>query len=224
MRNDIPFTTPAPLAFYGFNNNSQSFPSNTYPLTNVNSVTYGTGKINQCAIFNNSSEQGFADNGFLLPSLTTFTITAWVKATTALNGYRVIASKWDGDDDTGWNFFFGMYPNGNLVLDVGDGSESYVGGLSGSSNVCDGNWHFVVAQCSPSAGFYRVKSDNGSYASGSISATPQSSNQPFQVGSNPDQGVPNFDGSIDALGIWQSILNDDEIYALWNNGNGIEIS
>ena len=220
MRNDIPITIPTPLAFYGFNNNSESFPSDTYPLINENSVVYGAGKINQCAVFDAENFQGFYRNSF--PSLTTFTITAWVKATTDLNSYRVIASKWDGDE--GWNFFFGMFANGNLVLDVGDGDESYVGGLSGSSNVCDGDWHFVVAQCNPAEGFYRVKSDNGSYTSGSISATPQSSAMPFQIGSNPAQGVANFDGSIDALGVWESILNDDEIFALWNFGNGIEVS
>ena len=212
---------PSPLAFYGFNNNSQSVPSNTYELTNINLTPYGTGKINQCAIFDNSSNQGFADDGYLLPSLTTFTITAWIKATTDLANYKVIASKWDGD--RGWNFFFGMYPNGNLVLDVGNGDGSGSGGVIGGS-VCDGNWHFVVAQCSPAGGFYRVKIDNGSWTSESISATPQSSIQPFQVGSNPEQGVPNFDGSIDALGIWESILTDAEITSLWNNGKGMEIT
>lgn len=214
-------TIPTPLAFYGFNNNSQSVPSNTYELTNINSTPYGTGKINQCAIFDNSSNQGFADDGYLLPSLTTFTITAWIKATTDLANYRVIASKLDGGE--GWNFFFGMSPSGNLLLDVGGGGDSYVGGNIGDF-ACDGNWHFVVAQCSPAGEFYRTKTDNGSWTSGSISATPQTSTQPFEVASNPAQGVSNFDGSIDALGIWESILTDAEIASLWNGGNGIEIT
>jgi hypothetical protein len=217
--NDTTITIPAPLAFYTFNNTSESIPLNYYPLTNISGVTYGAGKINECAIFDAENYQGFASS--TLPSLTTFTITAWVKATTDLGNYRVVASKWDGGN--GWNFFFGMYDNGDLVLGLGDGNESYVDGLRGDS-VCDGDWNFVVGQCDPTNGFYRVKANNGSWTTGSITSSPQPSTQPFEVASNPAQGVSNFDGSIDALGVWDSILTNAQIASLWNNGNGIEIS
>jgi hypothetical protein len=36
-------------------------------------------------------------------------------------------------------------------------------------------------------------------------------------------GGGNFEGSIDAIGIWNRALNSAEIALLYNNGNGIEL-
>lgn len=193
--------------------------ANGYDLTDVNDTGYGTGVIGNCATFDDESVQGLEYSEF--PDLTTFTIAAWVKCTDELAWYRVIASKWDGGG--GWNFFFGVSPAGELLIDVGDGGSSPVGALFSETVITDDEWHLCVVVCDPDNELLKLSVDGAAFEILEITSAPQGSTMPLQIASNTAQGVSNFDGSIDEVAIWERALTISEIVELYNDGDGMTI-
>jgi hypothetical protein len=120
--------------------NTTTYGTPTYNGTNAKFGTNGLsgGAINGTAIGNFLSSTG-ADGG----TLTTGTIEAWVKATTA-GALKVIASH------AGW-WYLGMDSAGKAFMEYGWGAGTNTQ-LTGTTTIGDGNWHHVALVLTAGAG------------------------------------------------------------------------
>jgi hypothetical protein len=109
---------------------------------------------------------------------------------------------------------------------------SYAGGVGDiptadliGPSVNDGGFHHVVA-ISEQGVSTRLWVDGTLAATGGAPTinNPTSGNQAIWIGDNPDTGDRSWDGLIDDVGIWNRVLTEDEIMALWSGGAGTSIN
>lgn len=228
--NEYPFTaTPSlygAISYYKLDessgNASDSIRSKT--LTNVNTVTYGTGKIN------NGADFGSTNSNRLLGNATNMgidggavSISCWFKISTqpASGEFQNIIRQ---SSNTSKTDYFIRYENngGTYSLNftrgkngVGDQSSTVTGQLT------TGTWyHAVLTYDTTTLTSYLDTSSNAISASGSGS------------GANPDYltvgGWYNsaltyfypFKGMVDEIGVWSRALTSGEVSTLYNSGTG----
>jgi hypothetical protein len=190
-----------PIAFWTLDDSSFSDSSgNGYTLTN-NGVTINSGKINNCAVFN--GEQYLSGPASLVPS-GDFTVSLWVNVNDFGSGGTVFES--DG--------CFNVYlDNGGIsVNDTLNTNEiNTVGSFS------TGTWyHLCIVNLSGTTSVYV----DGSF----LASTTQTLtlNGTINLGAYVPFGILQYNGSIDAVGVWNYALNQQQINALYNNGNGTQ--
>lgn len=187
----------------------------------VNQGVLVSGKIGGAIGFGQFPNQGLFIPLGAFPQLTTFTITAWVKLNRIGFGSArsLIACSWDGAD--GWNFYMDVL-NNQLEGCVGIGGRDNSPRVATTGNFADSRWHFCVFQCLD-ASFIRVKVDNGNWVSAPLLGSLAGAGpRPFQIAQNIAQSVQASNFTIDMLGVWQSLLSDEEIALLYNKGEGLE--
>src|SRR5947209_13007333 len=106
---------------------------------------------------------------------------------------------------------------------------SYAGGvgegLDDGPDVTDGNWHHFVAVRDPNA----VSFGTAIYIDGvqtSVNTSPPTlaaNGKNVKIGDNPDATGRYWNGKIDDVGIWNRVLTEAEISALYAGGAGKEI-
>jgi hypothetical protein len=194
-------------AFYKLSDTSDSSGNNNTLTVNGN-VQFDTGKIGLAAGFDNSS---YLTQALDLSTPDAFTISCWIKKAVS-SGAKIILSVSSQDGP----------------LDVYTG-PSHGNGLQASftnaSAFCDlplseNEWkHFT---------FIRDKVSNVSkiYMNGvdSYTSTAPSFTNANGISFGSSFGNIASDGSIDAVGIWNRALNEGEVAALYNSGNGLELN
>ncbi len=191
----------------------------TNHLTDNNTVTQQTGRLNYAAQFTaaNSEYLNIADNAALSSGNVDLTITSWVYLDSKPT-YGFIASKW-GNSGTGE---YDLYYSGAAV-------DRFIAGWStnGTASASDsansfgpasiGVWTFVVMWHDATANTLNIQVNNGVVdfvaASGGHDGPTD-----FQLGAY--LGGNNWNGRIDEVGIWKRVLTANERTALWNNGEG----
>jgi hypothetical protein len=214
------------VSYYKFDESSgnaaDSVGSNT--LTNINTVTFVAGKINnstnlvrassQYLRITNASQSGLGFTG-------DFSISSWINfssfSTANLYG---ISSKWRGSQ--GYFFFVGDGSN-RIGLRI-NGTTASVSWTPSTST-----WYHVVCVYTASAGsvdFYINGSQQGTTQTGlptSITATDEqfaiSTVNGTAVQDTPDNSY--MDGKIDETGAWSRTLNSSEVAELHAGGNGL---
>ena len=179
-------------------------------LTNNNSVTTGTGILNNGAVFNGSSN--YLSNSSLALGLSDFTLSAWVKPTAGTNQYGILAQYGSGGT-TGFTLcvYFGQ-------LDFWSGSDiSITAGLV----ITAGTWWHVVA--TRTGGTLTLYVNGTSVATGSISSSYNFTDSPFKIGHGYG-GYGYCNGSIDEVGVWGRALTFSEITSLYNSGTPLAYS
>lgn len=194
------------LAYYNFDGNSNA----AYGGLNGTdtSISYKTGKINQCAEFNGSTSlislgsSPFTGSG-------NFTVAAWIKTSTSAGFPGVVGF---GTEAFGSAIFLGLAPSGVINFDIYG-----VGGvLQGATNVADGTWHLIGGVFS--GGRFQCWLD-GATDGGNAAASPN-------VGSNyctfwkVYSGGAVLTGQIDMSGIWSRALDVSDWSTLYNGGTG----
>lgn len=203
-------------------NANDSYGTNT--LTNNNTVTYTTGKINNGASFTRASSKSLsrADNASL--SITgNLSISMWVNfATTPTSGNHFgLVAKLEGSPNysyaltlhhngTGLELYFQNSTNGTAV------TQKFVDWTPTTST-----WYHVMAIYTAAAGsvaFYVNGSQQGSTQSG-LGTSIYDSTSTFYIGRY--DGGNYMDGLIDEVGIWNTALTGTDVTTLYNGGAGL---
>lgn len=179
--------------------------------TNNNTVTYTTGKINNCAVFNGSN-QNFSIGTSIFANYSALSISAWINLD-VLNDYRGITWK-----SNNLNYSIGMrVTNGNVLQGViaNSSSETYI---TGGTTLSATTWYHAV--------LVYDGTDIRIYLDGSSDATPvaktgnvKNTSDTAYIGSQNNNTF--FDGKIDEMGVWSRALTSTEVGQLYNSGDGL---
>jgi len=202
-------------AFYKLDDLTDSS-GNGNTLTNVGGVTFSSGKIGDCAIFdaNGAGGKHLATSVSGGPG-SGLTVSMWVKiVSTSVAGSLIQAVT---GDQSGW--FIG--------LDAGSGRLAYLAG-SGTWNVADqfgspfsdNVWYHIVKRADASGvKIYIDGAEAGSWANNTWTSAPiELGHFAYHSGSRDES----WNGSIDSVGIWNRALTSGEIAELYNSGAGKE--
>ena len=193
-------------AFYKLSDTSDSS-GNGNTLTNNGDVTFSSGKIGDAA--------GFDGQSYIESNLTEinndFTVSGWIKpaqlgsytAAFGINQYTdgLLFRVGSCNDQL---YVFGTYATvGSFSTDVW--THVVIAGSNGTAKVYVNNVLATTVSYDPTLGF---------------GATPN-----FIAGaSRQNLGQDPLNGQIDAVGIWNRALNEGEVSALYNSGNGLELN
>jgi hypothetical protein len=195
-------------AFYKLSDLTDSS-GNNLTLTNNGDVTFASGKIGDAAIFSgsNSLEKSPFNIG------QTFSVSFWANLNSLVE-YGWLTIQYGG---------FCIYTRLDGSLEVGDGmSWNFV---TAAGVVETGVWKHYCLSVSNGVGSLYVNNNLEANSAGSppldLSDT---GDRPFGIGGESVSNNGYADGSIDAVGIWNRALNEAEVSALYNSGNGLELN
>jgi hypothetical protein len=203
--------------------NASDATSNGFTLTNNNSVSFSTGKINNGAVFASASNKNFSRSSAsgLVPS-STLTVSAWVYL--ASNNGETIVSK--GNLGTyGGPYAFAINVTNGLSFYSSNGSSAGWAGVNWTPSL--NTWyHVAVTFNAGSVTFYVNGVQQGTTQSAVVSSLNQSDTNSFFAGAYSTSGGTTanaafFDGKMDEVGIWYRVLSGSEISPLYNSGSGL---
>ena len=184
-------------AYYKLEDLADSHASNM--LTNTNSVTFTSGKLNNAATFDGTNNLNALFFDF---SSGEFTISFWAKITGASQTLM-------GSNGVVMDF----YLDGNNVdfyLYSGFGWQN----IKNPANINDGNWHHIVGKVSNNV--HSIIVDNGTPATTAWSSGV--ANTQILPGKYQGGSTEYLVGQLDELGIWTRGLTSEEIAALYGDG------
>lgn len=203
---------PTPVSYWKLDessgNASDSIGSNTG--TNNGTVTYSSGKINNGAVFNGSS-QYFTYPNTIQTGAGSWSVNLWVK--TSSSGTNKELLFW-GTGSTGQAIDIYMSSSNKLT------SNFYGGGGIATSTTSINSGSFVMCTVTYDGSLIKV------YVNGTLEAT--GSSYTANIVSSLryigiDSGGGNFwNGSMDEIGAWTRALTSTEITQLYNGGAGIQ--
>lgn len=188
--------------------------ANTNNGTPMGAVSYAAGKVGEAFAFNANGEIVLVGNPTNL-QLQTFTIEAWVQRTSA----NVVS--WDPHAYKGQALFFaygvlgydfGINGNGTIYL-----SQTGVSEVDSAAPVQDTNWHHIAVTATTSGTvFFYV--DGTQYPANSSYNPTYSFTTSAGIGGWPNNGYT-FEGNIDELSVYNRVLSQAEIQAIYNAGD-----
>jgi len=193
-----PFPTGA-LAFWKLSDLTDSTP-NGNDFTNNGGVQFVSGKIGDCAEFNGSNH---LETPMAVNWTSDFSISMWVNPSNT-PGYQVMF--YGGAAQT-----MAINYVGNNTLDVNNGQSANIN-VPFSPSV----WSHIVVTKNSSETVCWI--NGASIATGSVQS--HVDNNTVRLGMS--QGMQYYNGEIDAVGVWNRVLTNEEIQQLYNNGNGLE--
>jgi len=184
----------------------------------------GNTNTNNSAVFDEDNNEYFeiphGDGGSDYNFTTSFTFAFWINLDSSLN--QTLISKWNSTgNQRGFNIFK-RNSNGRIQFDVSANGSSTTTVDNGSS-VSSNAWHLVVCGWNSVDEEIFISIDAGTISTTAFTGPPFASDAPFRIGDGPEGGIEPG-GRMDAIGIWNRVLNEDEIDVLYSNGNGLEIT
>lgn len=181
-------------------------------LTNNGSISYGTGKINNGAVFNNDNSKVFTSASTLSLG-TAGSFSFWVNPTLGDGGYVL-------DGTNGDRYIFYINSDGSYFYHIDNTSI----GTSASGKFTGGAWHHVVVTWDNSLGSNKeavyingALDRNDNVSVGSSTTTLYVGNRYSNTG-----GQDALAGTIDELGVWSRALSGSEVTSLYNGGAGVQ--
>lgn len=227
-------------AQWKFNENEASSTVADYASTNtgtmtdsvgaINTSTVATaGKINGAFSFNGSTNSRYVDAGNIFRKTrgSTFSISAWIKTSSASNQVIAGVMNW-GDDYQGYIFF--VSSTGEIKFDFNTtGTTNELTVQTTENTFADGNWHHVVLTYSGTSTASGVKI----YVDGvnkalttlfnTLTVEPTYSSS-FKIGLTKSTTTSRqFNGLIDNVIMCNRVLTQAEVTGLYNSGQGTEI-
>jgi hypothetical protein len=208
------------LAYWKMENVNDAFGSRT--LTNNNTVTFVSGKVNNAGSFNGSNYLSRAsDSGLQITGA--MTIGFWVYLNN-LTGTQVVVAKSNGNISN-YEYEISVGSSGQLAF-TSSNPVNYFNAYTANSVISASTWYYVICRRTGNTiGVdtvdFRVNGTNytTSVGSGSIALVGTSTTD-FTIGKRG--GTPLYlDGKIDELAIWTRVLSDSEFDTLYNSGSGM---
>ena len=187
-------------------------------LTDYNTVGNGTGKQSNAASFVETNNEALyiADNANLSFGDEDFTITAWAKIDTA--GFMSILAKRDGTTNRAYILWYFNDKVRWAVSDDGN-SENTVDETTTGAWSTD-TWYFVAAYHDATANTIGVSVNAGTFDTDPHTGGCYDNTAEFNIGATSDHTSSWFDGDIDEVNVWNTVLTQDEIDWLYNTGSG----
>ena len=135
------------------------------------------------------------------------TVAAWIKVDAFTTDWQAIVTKGDG----AWRL---QRSGGTNHIDFGTSGLSN-GDLEGTTDVADGNWHYIAGVYDGSTKYLYV--DGNLDASASVTGTIAITDDTVEIGANSNTGNKNFDGQIDEVRIWNVARTQNQIQGYMNN-------
>lgn len=201
-------------------NAADSAGSNT--LTNVGTMTYGPGIINNGAQPNSTGPKYLSISDASQSGLDfgtgNFSINLWVKLSTQ-TGEELIEKQFLSGSGGYYQISQGTGGNaGKAVMTAGNTSSGNTASVVSASSIIDGTWKMLtlVRTGNTVEAYVNAVSQGTNSAGGSIDVSNDGS---FFVG-HGNNGTAT--GSIDELGVWSRALTGTEITQLYNSGVGCQ--
>ena len=186
-------------------------------LTDNNTVTQQTGKIDSCAQFTtaNSESLSIADNATLRMGDINFCTAAWVYADTL--GTRAILAKWDG---VAANEYRLRYNNSSGRMEIRCSSTGVDdNGCSVALTINTATWYYVMGWHDATNNLMGV-SVNDTVNTVSYLLGVATGAAAFHIGSLSG-GSSHWNGRIDEVALWKNYIpNSTERTWLYNSGSG----
>lgn len=210
------------VAYYPFCGNANDASGNANDGT-VNGATLTTdryGNANSAYSFNGSSNYIQVPNSLTLQNISEISISAWVNINQLYQsggaGFFPILSKSDSQSTYG-SFAFGFW-NPNITAYLNNHETAYAFPFS------FGTWqHVVVTISNNTTSFYL----NGNLLwSGNSGVFPNNyfNDLPLIIGMDKPGLIEYANGKIDDIGIWNRVLNSQEVMTLYNGNNCLTIA
>lgn len=203
-------------------NAADSAGSNT--LTNAN-VTYTTGKINNGATFDSTSDTlSIADASQSGLDITgNFSISMWVNFTTlpASGEYQYLYSKWASTGNQRGIHIYYYNPAGTRQLTVdlsADGSTAET--IASNQSFSTSTWYHVVFTFTAATSKYNFYVNASALGEQTGAKTAILNNTAAASIGNEPTDTKNIKGMIDEVGIWSKVLSGTEVTELYNSGSG----
>ncbi|MFN5181933.1 MAG: gliding motility-associated C-terminal domain-containing protein, partial [Bacteroidota bacterium] len=221
------------IGWYPFSGNANDFSGNNFngTVSGASLTTDRFGNTNKAYSFSGlpGNQISIAHNSSL--NSYPLTVSAWYKSGTSFDGGDIF-SKYLNASWNGWEC--ALSGTGELVphyLINNTPCNGIIQGYTGCGNTSgfnypgptnDGSWHHVVFRVDGTGGVLYVDGQQVGQHPWIGSPTPVTTTAPLLIG-------PEFEGSIDDIGIWNRALTTDEIGYLYNTGsasicNGSSIS
>jgi hypothetical protein len=227
--------TDSLIAYYKFDEssgNASDASASGYTLTNHNTATYGTGKINNGVTLALSSHQylSHSDNAdFSFAG--NFSVSFWLKLTqlpSSAGAEFTVLAKWLNTGNQR-SYLLDIDTSNKIYVQITDVGGAGTNTLVYASTALDsgdvGTWHhwvFVYTAASPSVTIYKDGSSVGVTNTLLQSTSIFDSTADFIVGGKFTGTTENLDGSIDELGLWKRTLSSTEVTSLYNSGSGLQ--
>ena len=211
---EAPSLTTGLQAFYKLADETDSS-GNGNTLTNNGSVSFASGKIGNAAVFDGSNWLNRSNANLHLP----YSISFWVNGPTSQYRVGLIGSRSNSEEGE----LSIAYQEGELNV-TPNGFPHFInwGGNTAGPDVLDGNWHHVLV--SYDGTLHKVYHNNNLISTLTVNQPPDSDlNLTIGRLEMDVYDFQPFNGSIDAVGIWNRALSDAEVTALYNSGAGIEL-
>jgi hypothetical protein len=193
--------------------------------TNIGSTAYGSGKINNGAIFDSSSKALSISNyvPFNFERTDAFSLSLWVKPTTLTENSFLFSHQTDGGDFAGYSLF--QVTSGNLRFYLANNNSTAMYWTTTSNPLTTSSWYHIVVTNSGTSnaagsilyinGSVVAKTTGSDNASGSIKTTaePQIGNRGTNYSNN---------SQIDEVSVFSRVLSSTEVTALYNSGLGLQ--
>ena len=197
-------------------NAADSVGSNT--LTNVNSVTYTTGKINNGALTARTGSKYFSITDTSQSGLDfgtgDFTFNIWIKPSSIGAGDGFFSKGAGGGNSQYWMRFNNNTGNVLTFLTSQGAGETIVS--TSAAGITTGNWYMLTFKRSGTTLSIKVNAGTAVTATGTVRNCDNTS--AFLLGAGPGN-IP-FDGILDEVGVWSRATTDAEDTQLYNAGAG----
>jgi hypothetical protein len=181
-------------------------------LTNNNTVTYSTGKINNGAVFNGTTNFLSLANGSSLVQGGPMSIAGWAKFTT-------VGSAWGFRNDSNCDFYLNPFSATQAEVRYRNSSGTAFT-FTGVSNYDTTFRHYAITWDGTTAILYVNGSSVNSVAGGANTYFTNTA-VTFTIGKNEGSGSF-MAGTVDEVGLWAQCLSSGDITSLYNGGTGIQ--
>ena len=196
-------------------------------LTQVNSVSFGTGIIDNSSKFESINNQylTIADNSDLSAGGTSFEIAGWAKLTAKSNnlGSDYLGLVFKGITASGGDYEYSIHYRASLdrfQFSVGNDTSTDTISADSFGSPSINTWYFICASYEFPSNKLRI-AINLVEDFKTTAILPFNSTGPFQLGRTFNSSTYSHEGYIDNLGFWRRKLTDAEEAKLYNGGYGL---
>lgn len=182
------------------------------------SVTYGSGKLNNCAIYNGSAYHTVADNSTLKPT-NAISISMWVNITST-SSYQMLLAKGENSGDTRSYEVRCYASTTQLEMQMRAGGGSYIQ-FRTTTALTTGVWYHVL--------FTRTGTTNAIYINGIQETLAANTTNAGNIDYSTDSlwfgqrnGSFRFNGKLDEVSLFDTALTAENAKELYNGGSALQ--
>ena len=182
--------------------------------TLVNGPLWAAGQDGGALDFDGANDEVTVPHSEQLSLSDAFTLMSWAKPGSISFGYQAIMFKGNSGD---FNWWFGLR-NGEFMMEFYAGGSLQAFATSGAG-LTAGNWYHIAASFDNAADTVALYIDGVHVHTQSTTATPDINSLDLLIGNSAYSGEE-WDGLLDDVRIYDSVLSATEITALANGGGG----